>query len=129
ELPACVRLHLHRPPRISLPRDVARLHCIRITRRARSLRTGLLQLCILLLCGRREASLREPHELLEQLRVPQDLHLRKLLTAAHTYSLNWSRITSCSAEPSPQGEAQGLAQPSRAPLRERLPVVFGKRFT
>jgi len=33
-------------------------------------------------------------ELLKQLRVPQESHLRKLLTAAHTYSLNWSRITS-----------------------------------
>src|SRR3954453_10231871 len=34
----------------------------------------------------------------EQPRVPQESHLRKLLTAAHTYSHNWSRITSISDE-------------------------------
>ena len=34
----------------------------------------------------------------KQLRVPQESHLRKLLTAAHTYSHNWSRITSISGE-------------------------------
>jgi len=48
-----------------------------------------------LLCG--DLIAQASHELLKQPRVPQESHLRKLLTAAHTYSLNWSRITSCSA--------------------------------
>src|SRR5690348_1687868 len=39
-----------------------------------------------------------PIELPGQLRVPQESHLRKLPTAAHTYSQNWSRITSISVE-------------------------------
>ncbi len=38
-------------------------------------------------------------ELPKQLRRPQESHPRKLLTAAHTYSHNWSRITSISGEP------------------------------
>src|SRR5688572_7010637 len=44
-------------------------------------------------------NLRDAVELPEQPRVPQESHLRKLLSAAHTYSQNWSRITSISTRP------------------------------
>src|SRR5688572_23387091 len=44
--------------------------------------------CVLCCC---RSLVQVPHELLKQLRVPQESHLRKLLTAAHTYSLNWSQ--------------------------------------
>lgn len=70
------------------------------------------------------------HELLKQLRVPQESHLRKLLTAAHTYSLNWSRITSTSAEPTrPADGAQNLAQPSRETSRVTVGRGREARFT
>ncbi len=53
-----------------------------------------------------------------QPRVPQESHLRKLLTAAHTYSRNGSRITSCSSgrgrhDCDRHRQPIGLAQPSR----------------
>ena len=59
-------------------------------------------------------------ELPKQLRVPQESHLRKLLSAAHTYSQNWSRITSISNERRPHivgPVARGLAKPSRVDSR------------
>jgi len=55
-------------------------------------------------------------ELPKQLRELRESHPQKLLTAAHTYSQNWSRITSCSAEQRhpKTGGARGFAKPSRA---------------
>ena len=76
--------------------------------------------------------IRDPHELLRQLRVPQESHLRKLLTAAHTYSLNWSRITStfCRATRACIADgARGLAQPSRGTSRVTVGRGRDGRFT
>src|SRR4051812_37948476 len=65
-------------------------------------------------------------ELPKQLRVPQESHLRKLLTAAHTYSQNWSRITSISASNRPLQRATVLvALPSRRGFDSRVTVGRG----
>ena len=54
----------------------------------------------------------------------------KLLTAAHTYSLNWSRITSTSAEQRRRtGGAQGHAQPTRGTSRVTVGRGREARFT
>ena len=73
--------------------------------------------------------IRLPAELRKQPRVPQESHLRKLLTAAHTYSQNWSRITSISREQrgSQRTSARGLAKPSRACFEGDCRSRLGKR--
>jgi len=53
-------------------------------------------------------------ELPRQPRVPRESHLRSLPTAAHTYSQNWSRITSISASDLPLWTGRkARAMPSR----------------
>jgi hypothetical protein len=71
-------------------------------------------------------------ELRKQPRVPQEPHLRKLLTAAHTYSQNWSRITSISSSVTGRTwgrVARGLAKPSRACFEGDCRSRLGWRFT
>lgn len=68
--------------------------------------TGLPSLC--------ELHRGEPRGLLSSRVIPQESHLTVAATAAHTYSQNWSRITSISASCRSQERRSGPAQPSRA---------------
>ena len=63
-------------------------------------------------------------ERLKQPRTPQDSHLRKLLTAAHTYSQNWSRITSISRPQSHTPVKYRAALPSRRPSKRWAAGLF-----
>jgi hypothetical protein len=80
--------------------------------------TGPFQ-CALLVTGGDSNRAPFTAELPKQLRIPQESHLRKLLTAAHTYSQNWSRITSISDDPE-QCARRVVASPSRRGCDSRV---------
>src|SRR5687768_13905960 len=56
----------------------------------------------------------------KQPRSPPESHRRKLLTAAHTYCHNGSRITSCSDRASTLADDVRSAQPARRPCQAAI---------
>ena len=105
--------------------EVRSREIVREKRRPGPRGTGPFQ-CALLVDRKPVAAIRRSRftaELPKQLRVPQESHLRKLLTAAHTYSQNWSRITSISDDPAQRRRV--VALPSRRGCDSRVTVGRG----